>query len=163
MIGMLVRLAKILKHVFKYLPLYLILWGFLKKLGKEVMKPFTGGRNDAKPSTHAHNDAIGEAKKQNEVIVSEKLAFKAPQEIRGVPLNPAETAKLVDGKVVYIADMTGDNGKKFSSYVKMNKEQGKLEFYSENPDKARQTAVQYSKPQTFILDPKQANSKKLKF
>ena len=163
MIALIAKLAKILKHVFKYLPLYLILWGSLKKLGKEIMKPFTGGQNDAKPATQAKNEATGETQRQSEVIASERLAFKVPQDIRGVILTPAETTKLVNGKTLYIADMNGDNGEKFSSYVKMNKVQGKLEFYSENPDKARQMAVQYSKPQTAMLDPKQANSRKLKF
>ena len=163
MIALIAKLAKILKHVFKYLPLYLILWGSLKNLGKKFMKPFTGGQNDAKPATQAKNDTTGETQRQSEVIASERLAFKVPQDIRGVILTPAETIKLIDGKTLYIADMNGDSGEKFSSYVKMNKVQGKLEFYSENPDKARQMAVQYSKPQTAILDPKQANSMKLKF
>jgi hypothetical protein len=33
--------------------------------------------------------------------------------------------------------MNGDNGEKFSSYVKMNNAKGKLEFYNENPDRPR--------------------------
>ena len=162
MIAFIARLAKILKHVFKYLPLYLILWGFLKKLGKEIIKSFTGGRNDAKPATQAKNEAPGETQKQNEIVSNEKLAYKVPQEIKGVPLNPAESKMLVDGKTLYIADMNGDNGEKFSSYVKMDKNEGKLHFYNENPDKARNTTAQYCKPQPVILDPKQANSKKFK-
>jgi hypothetical protein len=163
MIGMILKLAKILKHVFKYLPLYLILWGFLKKLGKEIIKPFTGGRNDAKPATHPQSEITGETQKQNKIVISEKLAYKVPQEIKGVVLNPAETSMLVDGKALYIAGMNGNNSEKFSSYVKMDKQDGKLYFYSENPDRTRQTTAHYSKPQNVIVHPKQANSKKLKF
>ena len=131
-------------------------------MGREIIKPFIGGRNNAKPATQAKNEAPGEIQKQNEIVASEKLAYKVPQEIKGVPLTSAESKMLVDGKTFYIADMKGDNGEKFSSYVKMDKNEGKLHFYDENPDKARNTAVQYSKSQPVILEPKQANSKKIK-
>jgi hypothetical protein len=141
-------------------------WGVLKKMGKK----FIGGKSDAKPATQARNDAGSETKKQSETGANEKPIFKLPQEIRGVSLKPEERAFLETGKALFIADMNGIDGEKFSSYVKMDKEIGKLDFYRENPDKPRQitnqtavgehsrTMVQYKTP-----DPNQANSKKIKF
>jgi hypothetical protein len=158
MIRAILKLVKILKHVFKYLPLYLMAWGVLKKMGKKLFS----GNKDAKPATQAENEASGESKKKNETGANEKLVFKVPQEIRGVSLKPEECALLDSGKALFIANMNGENGEKFSSYVKMNKKDGKLEYYNENPDKATQTMVRYSIPQTGIENQKQANLKKIK-
>jgi hypothetical protein len=164
MIGLIARLAKILKHVFKYLPLYIILWGFLKNLGKKIMKPFADGRNDTKSVLQTQIEAADASKKQNETI-REQFAFKVPQEIRGVSLKPEELALLETGIALFIANMNENNGEKFSSFVKVNKEQGKLEFYNENPDRTWQNINQtaaYNKPQTDTADQKRANSKKIK-
>jgi hypothetical protein len=48
----------------------------------------------------------------------EKPAYKIPAEVWGVTLKSTERAQLQDGKAVYIADMTGFNGKQFSSWVR---------------------------------------------
>ena len=72
----------------------------------------------------------------------EKPAYKIPYEIWGVSLKATERAQLQDGKTVYIADMTGYNGQKFSSWVKVNANQGRLDYYRENPEKPRQNARQ---------------------
>jgi hypothetical protein len=164
MIKVILKLAKILKHVFKYLPLYLILWGFLKKLGKDLMKSFTSGRNDAKPASEPPSLPIGIMPlnhRLNENNANEKPVFKLPQEIRGVSLKPEERAFLETGKALFIADMNGIDGEKFSSYVKMDKEIGKLEFYRENPDMPRQI-INQTGGQYKMSDQKQTNAKKFK-
>jgi len=167
MAAMIARLAKIIIHVIKYLPLYLILLGFLKKSGSYLIKAFTSGRNDAKPFSQVSGRSIGEMplnQKQNENITYDKIELMVPQEIRGVTLKPVERASLEIGKAIFVADMNGNDGKKFSSYVKMNKGRGKLEFYRENPENVRQTAhqtvVQYNRLPTETVDLKQGNSKK---
>ena len=73
---------------------------------------------------------------------NEKPAFKIPAEVWGHTLNTTERAALQDGKAIYVDDMTGFKGQKFSSWVKVNENQGKLDYYSENPDKPRQNTGQ---------------------
>jgi hypothetical protein len=72
----------------------------------------------------------------------EKPAFKIPTEIWGVKLTTAERARLQDDKAVHITGMTGYDGKEFSSWVKVNQNQGKLEYFSYNPDQPRHSARQ---------------------
>jgi hypothetical protein len=70
----------------------------------------------------------------------EKPSFKVPDEIWGVKLKATEKARLQDGKAVEITGMKGFEGKEFSSWVRVNQNQGKLDFFTENPDKPRHSA-----------------------
>lgn len=63
--------------------------------------------------------------------------FKVPAEVWGVTLNTTQRARLQDGKAVLIEGMKGFDGKEFSSYVKVNPNQAKLEYYREDPDKPK--------------------------
>jgi len=66
-----------------------------------------------------------------------KLVYKVPKEVKGVVLQPDERKLLRNGKPILLTGMNGDNGEKFSSYVRMNNVKGQLDFYSENPDRLR--------------------------
>ena len=66
-------------------------------------------------------------------------------------LSATQRAQLQDGKAVLVEGMTGFDGKQFSQYVKANFNRGKLEYYSENPDRKRdasqrQAAAQHQGP-----------------
>lgn len=63
--------------------------------------------------------------------------FKVPADVFGVTLNTTQRAQLQDGKAVLIEGMKGFDGKEFSSYVKVNANQGKLDYYNDNPDKPK--------------------------
>lgn len=81
----------------------------------------------------------------------ERPDFKIPAELWGVPLSATQRAQLQDGKAVLVEGMTGFDGKQFSQYVKANFNRGKLEYYSENPDRKRdasqrQVATQHQGP-----------------
>lgn len=81
----------------------------------------------------------------------ERPDFKIPAELWGVTLSATQRAQLQDGKAVLIEGMTGFDGKQFSQYVKANFNRGKLEYYSENPDRKRdasqrQVAAQHQGP-----------------
>lgn len=67
----------------------------------------------------------------------ERLDFKIPAELWGVTLTATQRAQLQDGRAVLVEGMTGFDGKQFSQYVKANFNQGKLEYYNENPDRKR--------------------------
>lgn len=81
--------------------------------------------------------------------------FVIPPEIFGVTLNATQRAQMQDGKAVLVEGMKGFDDKLFSSYVKINQNQGKLDYYNENPDKPKatqsnankQTAAQENKGQ----------------
>ena len=55
-------------------------------------------------------------------------------------LTATQRAQLQDGRAVLVEGMTGFDGKQFSQYVKANFNQGKLEYYNENPDRKRDAA-----------------------
>jgi len=88
----------------------------------------------------------------------EKPTYKIPQEIWGVTLKTTERAALQDGKAIYLKDMTGVNGKQFSSWIKLNENKSKLDYYNENPDLSRQNAKSQT-TQTTGQDKKQAPEK----
>lgn len=68
---------------------------------------------------------------------AQREQFKIPAEIFGVTLNVTQRAQLQDGKAVLVEGMKGFDGKEFSSYLKVNANQGKLDYYNENPDKPK--------------------------
>jgi hypothetical protein len=70
----------------------------------------------------------------------ERPTYKIPQEVWGVTLKASERSDLQDGKAIFIEDMTGQQGQKFSSWIKLNENKSKLDYYHENPDQPRQTA-----------------------
>ena len=65
---------------------------------------------------------------------SERPEFKIPAEVWGVTLSATQRSNLQDGKAVLVEGMKGYDGKEFSSYLKVNQNQGKLDYYTENPD-----------------------------
>ena len=69
---------------------------------------------------------------------NERPQFKIPQEVWGVQLSATQRAGLQDGKAVYVENMKGYNGD-FSSWLKVNENQGKLDYYKENPDMKKET------------------------
>jgi len=66
---------------------------------------------------------------------TERQEFKIPAELWGVTLSATQRAGLQDGKAVLVENMTGFNGQQFSNYVKVNQNQGRLDYYQDNPDK----------------------------
>lgn len=70
----------------------------------------------------------------------ERPEFKIPAELWGVTLSATQRAQLQDGKAVLVEGMTGFDGKQFSRYVRANLRNGKLDYYSENPDRKRETS-----------------------
>lgn len=63
--------------------------------------------------------------------------FKVPAEVWGVTLSATQRAGLQDGKAVMVEGMKGFDGKEFSSYIKVNQNQGRLDYYNDNPDRKR--------------------------
>lgn len=63
--------------------------------------------------------------------------FKVPAEVWGVTLSATQCAGLQDGKAVLVEGMKGFDGKEFSSYIKVNQNQGRLDYYNDNPDRKR--------------------------
>lgn len=68
---------------------------------------------------------------------TERQEFKIPPEVWGVTLTATQRGQLQDGKAVLVEGMKGYDGKQFSQYVKVNQNQGRLDYYNENPDRKR--------------------------
>jgi hypothetical protein len=64
---------------------------------------------------------------------ADRPEFKIPTEVWGVALTATQRAGLQDGKAVLVEGMKGYDGKEFSSFLKVNQNQGKLDYYNENP------------------------------
>lgn len=88
----------------------------------------------------------------------ERPDFKIPAEVWGVTLTATQRASLQDGKATLVEGMRGFDGKEFSSYLKVNRNQGKLDYYNENPDRKRDAAQRNVVDQK--QDQKQDNNKK---
>lgn len=63
--------------------------------------------------------------------------FKIPAKVWNVELTRKQRGDLQDGKAVLVEGIKGYDGKTISQYVKANFNQGRLDFYNENPDRKR--------------------------
>ena len=63
--------------------------------------------------------------------------FKIPDKVWDVQLSRKQRADLQSGKAVLVEGIKGYDGKTISQYVKANFNQGRLDFYNENPDRRR--------------------------
>lgn len=63
--------------------------------------------------------------------------FKIPAKVWNVELTGKQRGDLQDGKAVLVEGIKGYDGKTISQYVKANFNQGRLDFYNENPDRKR--------------------------
>ncbi len=68
---------------------------------------------------------------------NERQEFKIPAEVWGVTLTATQRGNLQDGKAVLVEGMKGYDGNQFSQYVKANFNQGRLDYYNENPDRKK--------------------------
>lgn len=67
----------------------------------------------------------------------QRAEFEIPAKVWDVELNRKQRADLQDGKAVLVEGIKGYDGKTISQYVKANFNQGRLDFYNENPDRKR--------------------------
>ncbi len=67
----------------------------------------------------------------------QRAEFKIPEKVWDVKLTRNQRADLQSGKAVLIEGIKGYDGKTISQYVKANFNQGRLDFYNENPDRRR--------------------------
>lgn len=77
--------------------------------------------------TFRFDESQRQSQSQREVSIPTKLG--------GVELTEEQRSTLQSGKTTYIEGLTDKQGKSYNAYVKMNEEQGKLNFYKWNPDK----------------------------
>lgn len=67
----------------------------------------------------------------------QRAEFKIPDKVWDVELTRKQRADLQSGKAVLVEGIKGYDGKTISQYVKANFNQGRLDFYNENPDRKR--------------------------
>ncbi len=67
----------------------------------------------------------------------QRAEFKIPEKVWDVKLTSNQRADLQSGKAVLVEGIKGYDGKTISQYVKANFNQGRLDFYNENPDRKR--------------------------
>ncbi len=63
--------------------------------------------------------------------------FKIPNKVWDVELTRKQRSELQSGKALLVEGIKGYDGKTISQYVKANFNQGRLDFYNENPDRKR--------------------------
>ena len=71
---------------------------------------------------------------------SQREEFKIPAKVWDVELSRKQRADLQSGKAVLVEGIKGYDGKTISQYVKANFNQGRLDFYNENPDRKREAS-----------------------
>ncbi|MCM1331599.1 MAG: DUF3945 domain-containing protein [Bacteroides sp.] len=67
----------------------------------------------------------------------QRAEFKIPDKVWDVQLTRKQRVDLQSGKAVLVEGIKGYDGKTISQYVKANFNQGRLDFYNENPDRKR--------------------------
>lgn len=67
----------------------------------------------------------------------QRAEFKILEKVWDVKLTRNQRADLQSGKAVLVEGIKGYDGKTISQYVKANFNQGRLDFYNENPDRKR--------------------------
>ena len=67
----------------------------------------------------------------------QRAEFKIPDKVWDVELTRKQRSDLQSGKAVLVEGIKGYDGKTISQYVKANFNQGRLDFYNENPDRKR--------------------------
>ena len=67
----------------------------------------------------------------------QRAELKIPEKVWDVKLTRNQRADLQSGKAVLVEGIKGYDGKTISQYVKANFNQGRLDFYNENPDRKR--------------------------
>ena len=67
----------------------------------------------------------------------QRAEFKIPEKVWDVKLTRNQRADLQSGKAVLVEGIKCYDGKTISQYVKANFNQGRLDFYNENPDRKR--------------------------
>ena len=67
----------------------------------------------------------------------QRAECKMPDKVWDVELSRKQRADLQSGKAVLVEGIKGYDGKTISQYVKANFNQGRLDFYNENPDRKR--------------------------
>ena len=70
----------------------------------------------------------------------QRAEFKIPEKVWDVKLTRNQRADLQSGKAILVEGIKGYDGKTISQYVKANFNQGRLDFYNENPDRKRDAA-----------------------
>lgn len=74
---------------------------------------------------------------------SEQTNVRIPQKLLGVELTQKQQEDLRADKTIYIKGMVKDGqDQPFNAYVKINHDQGKLDFYKFNPDKAKKQGAE---------------------
>jgi hypothetical protein len=74
---------------------------------------------------------------------NEPATIRIPQKLLGVDLTAKQQEDLRADKTIYVKGMVKDGqDQPFNAYIKINHEQGKLDFYKFNPDKARKQGAE---------------------
>ena len=74
---------------------------------------------------------------------SEQTNVRIPQKLLGVELTQKQQEDLRADKTIYVKGMVKDGqDQPFNAYIKINHEEGKLDFYKFNPDKAKKQGAE---------------------
>jgi len=68
---------------------------------------------------------------------SESGDFRIPTRLGGVDLTRKQQDELKADKTIYVSSMTDKQGQEYNAYVKVNRKEGKLDFFKWNPDKSK--------------------------
>ncbi|OAV74004.1 hypothetical protein Barb7_02566 [Bacteroidales bacterium Barb7] len=82
----------------------------------------------------------GKKQEQNQQKTQRPLeseGFRIPAKLGGVELTEKQQNDLKADKTIYVSGLKDKQGQEYNAYVKVNHEQGKLDFFKWNPDKAK--------------------------
>lgn len=72
---------------------------------------------------------------------SESGDFRIPTRLGGVDLTEKQQNELNADKTIYVSGMKDKQGQEYNAYVKVNREDDKLDFFKWNPDKSKSKEI----------------------
>ena len=72
---------------------------------------------------------------------SESGDFRIPTRLGGVDLTGKQQNELNADKTIYVSGMKDKRGQEYNAYVKVNREECKLDFFKWNPDKSKSREI----------------------
>lgn len=119
----------------------LLVEGMTSKNGKEFSASIQVNADKRGIEFQFDNVKKQEQNQQQTQRQSEREGLRIPTRLGGVDLTGKQQNELSTDKTIYVSGMKDKQGQEYNAYVKVNREEGKLDFFKWNPDKSKSTEI----------------------
>jgi len=120
---------------------FVLVEGMTSKNGKEFSASIQVNADKRGIEFQFDNVKKQEQNQQQTQRQSESGDFRIPTRLGGVDLTGKQQDELNADKTIYVSGMKDKQGQEYNAYVKVNREEGKLDFFKWNPDKSKSREI----------------------